>query len=169
MHVPTRIHRNGASSVLFWPRNAVVSPGKHAWRPPLGQPPASSWAHDWLTNWTLPTDSISWTVAARQPARYVADLRYTCPPAAVGSAVQLSVNNQSVTGKVTSAFDPPLLPSPDRVPRKEAFEKPWARLKLGAVTIPKGETRLVLRAVTIAGRQVVDVKAIELEPAASLR
>ena len=127
------------------------------------------WAHDWLTNWTTPTDSMSWSVDARQPARYVAYLRYTCPPAAVGSTVRLSVNGQSVTGNIAPAFDPPLLSSPDRVPRKEAFEKPWARLKLGTLAVPKGETRLVLRATRVPNGHVADVKAIELEPVAPAR
>ncbi len=122
------------------------------------------WAHDWLTHWTTPTDSISWPLDARQPARYVAYLRYTCPPAAAGSEVRLSVQNQFVTGRIAPAFDPPLLPSPDRVPRKEAFEKPWARLKLGLLTIPQGKSQLVLRALRVSGGEVADVKAIELEP-----
>jgi len=122
------------------------------------------WAHDWLTNWTTPADSMSWSLDALQPARYVAYLQYTCLPAAVGSVVQLSIQNQFVTGKIMPAFDPPLLPSPDRVPRKEAFEKPWARLKLGLLTVPKGESQLILKALRVAGSEVADVKAIELEP-----
>ena len=122
------------------------------------------WAHDWLTNWTTPTDTIQWTLNANQSARYVAWLQYTCPPESVGAAVQLSVGNEFVTTKITRPFNPPLLPSPDRVVRKEAYEKPWARLRLGILTIPKGQNQLVLRATAVPGAEAAEVKAIVLEP-----
>ena len=122
------------------------------------------WAHDWLTNWTAPTDTIQWTLNAAQATHYVAYVQYTCPLASTGSTLNLSVGSQHLTANVISPFNPPLTPSPDRVVRKEAYEKPWARLRLGTLAIPKGQHQLVLRATAVPGAVVADVKAIVLEP-----
>ncbi|GAG19545.1 unnamed protein product [marine sediment metagenome] len=46
--------------------------------------------------------------------------------------------------------------------RKEVYEKVWASLTLGTVTIPKGRTRLYVRALTRPGRTVIDLKAVRL-------
>jgi len=58
--------------------------------------------------------------------------------------------------------DPPPIPSPDRVPRGEVYEKVWAPLKLGTIELAKGRARLTVRASTKPGGQVMDLKAVRL-------
>lgn len=123
------------------------------------------WAHDWLTNWTSPADSIRWQLTAHQPTRYTVWLTYTCPLNSVGSTVQISVGGRSVAGIISRPFDPPLLPSPDRVMRKEAYEKTWTRVRIGTLTIPKGPQSLVLRATSVSGDTVAEINSVVLEPA----
>ncbi|MEP7269063.1 MAG: arylsulfatase [Saprospiraceae bacterium] len=120
------------------------------------------WAHDWLTSWISKQDSIIWEVESLEDQNYSVFMQYTCPLKDIGSEVQLSLDSQIVSAKITEAFDPPFLPSPDRVKRKEAYEKPWKSLKMGDIHINKGKHRLILKAQLIAGQSVADLNSIEL-------
>ena len=63
--------------------------------------------------------------------------------------------------RLSEAHDPPLLPSPDRVPREqEAFEKEWALLPLGEATLQPGRNLLHIRAEAIPGSQVAECKGV---------
>ncbi|WP_229365806.1 arylsulfatase [Fibrisoma montanum] len=120
------------------------------------------WAHDWLTNWQTPTDSIWWEVTSRHTKRYAVGIQYTCPPDQTGSVVRISTTTSTRQATLAKAYDPPTMPSPDRVPRKEAYEKPWAVMPVGIITIGPGEQRLMLTAPKVAGKRVADVKGIVL-------
>ncbi|MBU1822490.1 MAG: arylsulfatase [Bacteroidetes bacterium] len=122
------------------------------------------WAHDWLVHWTSPVDRIEWQVQAAKPTRYSVYLRYTCRAGQTGAVVRLTGGGSTVEAKITEAYDPPLTPSPDRVPRKEAFEKPWKLLKLGELTLPAGPGTLSLQATEIPAGSVAEVKSLVLRP-----
>ncbi len=122
------------------------------------------WAHDWLVNWTSPNDRMEWQLQSKRPARYEVYLRYTCPEAQIGSTVEVTIGNSKLQTRITEAFDPPLLPSPDQVPRKEAYEKPWKLLKLGEMEVPAGSSVLSLHALKVAGKEVAEVKSVLLRP-----
>jgi arylsulfatase A len=74
----------------------------------------------------------------------------------------VEVAGTHLAGTVDRAHDPEPIPSPDRVPRGEVYEKVWASLALGALELEKGPTRLVLRAVEIPARQACDIKAVQV-------
>jgi arylsulfatase A len=120
------------------------------------------WAHDWLTNWLSPQDTIVWEVESPRPERVKIAMTYTCPTASLGATVRVVVGSQSVSRRITRAFDPPVLPSPDRVPRKEAYEKPWTQLLIGSVVLPKGKSKIILTAPQVARLSVAEVKSIIL-------
>lgn len=61
---------------------------------------------------------------------------------------------------VEKAHDPEPIPSPDRIPRGEVYEKVWASLKLGTVNLSKGRAQLRVRALTKPGETVMDLKAV---------
>ncbi|MGL4632658.1 MAG: arylsulfatase, partial [Leadbetterella sp.] len=48
------------------------------------------WAHDWLVNWSNPTDSIQWNIVVRKAGEYSLSLRYSCPKEKVGSTLLIS-------------------------------------------------------------------------------
>ncbi len=52
--------------------------------------------------------------------------------------------------------------SPDRVKRKESYEKTWAALVVGVLDLSAGQTRLTVSAPTIPGRQAMELKAARL-------
>jgi arylsulfatase A len=121
------------------------------------------WANDWITHWTSTDDRASWDIDVVRPGRFRVTLLYTCPAADVGSRLRVEAGGRSVEGVLAKPHDPQPLPSPDRVRRKEVYEKPWAPLALGAIELPKGPTTLSVRALSKPGTQVFDLKAVRLE------
>jgi hypothetical protein len=116
-------------------------------------------------NWTRPEDRITWTVEVATPGRYEAVVYYTCPPADIGSTVELSFNGSRIEGAVSEANDPPLRGAEnDRVPRQgESYVKDFKPLQLGVIELKPGRGQLTLRALKVAGKQVMDVRAIHLK------
>ena len=122
----------------------------------------SGWANDWLINWQSPSDSIWWDVLVERPGAYQLSLQYTCPDAARGTILMITAGNKTLQQTLRRSFDPPLKPSPDRIPRKEVYEKSWAWLDLGSMELPRGHQRLLLRAKSVPNGQVAEVKALQL-------
>jgi arylsulfatase A-like enzyme len=118
----------------------------------------------YFTHWTGIDDSITWDVAVETPGRYEAVVYYTCPQADVGSTVELSFQRSRLRARVSEAHDPPLRGAEhDRFPRQgESFVKDFAPLRLGIVELPTGRGLLTLRATSIPGAQVMDVRSILL-------
>jgi arylsulfatase A-like enzyme len=115
-------------------------------------------------NWTRPEDSITWDIDVAIAGRYEAVILYTCPPADVGSTVELSFNGSRIEGVVSEANDPPLRGAEnDRVPRKgESYVKDFKPLRLGVIGLKPGRGPLTLRALKVPGKQVMDVRAVHL-------
>ena len=62
-------------------------------------------------------------------------------------------------------WDPPLDTNHDRVPRKgERFDKEFRPLSLGQIKLAAGPATLTLRATTIPGGSVADVRSLVLVP-----
>ena len=87
---------------------------------------------------------------------------YICPEENVGVKVRVEAGGESLEGVVSKVHNPPPLPSPDRVPRGEVYEKIWAPLTLGTVELSKGRTKLIVRAMEIPGETAFDLKAVRL-------
>ncbi len=121
------------------------------------------WVHDWLVNWKNEKDSIWWEVESTEKQMFTVKMAYTCPAQQTGSEISLMVNNQQIKAKITNAFDPPMMHSPDRVVRKEVYEKDWKTVVVGKIMVPKGKSKLVLTASKIAYSEVAEVKSIILE------
>ena len=106
---------------------------------------------------------MTWDIEVHTAGQYDVAIYYTCPPADAGSTVELSFQSSQVQGKVAPAWDPPLIADQDRVPRKgESIMKEFRPLNLGAMHLDQGRGPLTLRALTVAGRQVMDMRLITL-------
>lgn len=121
------------------------------------------WAHDWLEHWQTSADTISWLLTSDTTRMFTIYLRYTCPPDELGSVVAVEIDNQRIHAVIEQAFNPPLLPSPDRVKRKEAYEKEWAIMELGNISVPKGEHWIKIFPVSVPHGQVAEISALELD------
>ena len=117
-----------------------------------------------FTHWTAPDDRISWPVEVHTAGRYEAILHYTCTPADVGSELELRLNEARWVGAIRVPFDPPLRGrESDRVPRAgESYVKDFRPLSLGVVELPAGMGEVSLLATKVAGKQIADVRALEL-------
>jgi arylsulfatase A-like enzyme len=122
----------------------------------------AGWANDWITNWISTDDSVWWDVDVVRPGEYEVTLLYVCPEEDVGSKIRAEAGGRSVDSVVRRAHNPDPIPSPDRVPRGEVYEKVWATLALGTVHLNKGRTQLSVKALTKTGRAVMDLKAARL-------
>jgi hypothetical protein len=89
---------------------------------------------------------------------------YTCPAPDIGSTIELSFQGSRLQGKVSETNDPPLRGAEnDRVPRQgESYVKDFKPLRLGTVQLTKGRGQLTLRALSVTGKQVADVRAVVL-------
>lgn len=120
------------------------------------------WANDWIVGLAGPEASAAWEVDVVRPGRYRPTLLYTCPQEDAGALVRVEAAGQAAEARVTRAHDPEPLPSPDRVPRGEVYEKAWAALDLDPLALPQGRTRLVVRPVDVPGRAAMELKAVVL-------
>jgi len=118
-----------------------------------------------FTDWTTSEQALIWDVDVQTAGRYTAEIWYTCPPAAVGSVVELSGGGSRSTARIGPAWDPPLNTGEDRVDRgSESYVKPFRPLSLGTIELPVGRQELRLRAVEVAGTTVADVRRLVLRP-----
>jgi arylsulfatase A-like enzyme len=118
----------------------------------------------YFTGWTSTEDRMTWEVEVATAGRYEAVIYHTCPPAAVGARIELSLNGTIWAGKASAAHDPPLVgAADDRVPRAgESYVKDFKPLSLGVADVKKGRATLTLRASDIPGKGVMDVRSVVL-------
>ena len=148
-----------------WP--VVTLPGHEAFLEPgsgqgISYVGASGWANDWITNWTDTLAYAWWPLKVIESGRFEVAVLYTCAAAHLRTRLKVEVAGRSAEAVVEQAHDPKPIPSPDRVPRGEVYEKVWAELTLGTVALTPATTRLVLRALEIPNGQACDVKAVRL-------
>jgi hypothetical protein len=116
-----------------------------------------------FTNWKSKDDAITWNIEVNTTGMYRPEILYTCRAKDVGATLALQFKDARTTGKVTASFDPPLIDKQDRVPRKaESYLKEFRPLALPPIQLEKGRGMLTLRALDIAGEQVIDVRGVTL-------
>ncbi len=145
----------------------VVMPGHEAFLHPeknqgIRYDGPSGWANDWVTGWTDTEAYPYWEIDVVCPGEYEITLMYICAEEDVGAKIRVEAADAQLEGTVEKAHDPEPLPSPDRVPRKEVYEKEWAPLKLGRMQLPKGKTQLRVKALSKPGEMVMDLKAVKV-------
>lgn len=124
------------------------------------------WAHDWVEKWNTTSDSLYWEIDCKDPGTYTLEIEYLCAKADVGSRIICSIGKESKEVIIDKAFYSAQIPSPDRVPRKEAYEmKTWKRLKVGVYHISKGKQSVKLSALKIPNKNVAEINLIRLTPA----
>lgn len=133
---------------------------------PVGQVRRSSAAPNcsYFVNWTSLDDRLVWRLGVHTSGRYEVSIDYTCPEQDAGSTVELSFNGSQLSGKVEPGWDPPLYTNQDTLPRHhgESQMKEFRSLKLGEVDLRAGEGELLLRALSIPGKSVMDLRRVTL-------
>ena len=117
----------------------------------------------YFTNWTSTEDAVTWDVDVLADGRFEAVLYATCAEADTGSLIELRLGDQTLTGRITEAHDPPLVGMEhDRVERIESYVKDFRPMVLGAIELAAGRGTLILRALEIPGRQAMDFRLLTL-------
>jgi hypothetical protein len=118
----------------------------------------------YFVNWTTTDDSMAWLIDVQADGRYQVVIDYTCPEPDTGSLIELSFREHRLAGRVTPGWDPPLYTNQDTLPRPhgESRMKEFRPLTLGEITLEKGAAPLILRALEIPGRSVMDLRRITL-------
>jgi len=145
--------------------------GGKAGGPGIGYVGRNGWANDWITNWTSTAAHAWWKLEVVRGGTYDIELSYACSEENVGAKIRVEVEGASgtrgVDATVSISHDPEPIPSPDRIPRGEVYEKEWAPLRVGRLRLEKGPATLRLRALAIPGTRAPDVKAVRLTAVAS--
>ena len=118
-------------------------------------------AHDWLSGWTDPADTIWWDVDVVAAGRYEVAIRYTCPPEAVGTRLRVEGDGASVEGQIDRAYNPEPRQRPTRHPKKRFLQTFKAQL-LGEIHLEQGRQRITIRALSKPADRVCDLKSVSL-------
>ena len=143
--------------------NPVELPATQAWfegGPTYEQ--GQGWANDWLTGWTDTGARIWWELDVVAAGDYDVSLEYLCPEDEAGARVRVSAGASAAEAQVVGA-EIRQVPSPDRVPRKEVYEREWATLPAGTLTLPAGRVEISLEALDTPRGRVMDLMAVRLE------
>ncbi len=117
----------------------------------------------YFRNWTSTDGSVSWDIEVEQPGVFEVFVRYTCPPADIGSTVVTEFLGQSMTARVEKAHDSVEIgAAEDRVPRIESYIKDFANISFGEIELSAGRGPLALRATDIPGSQVMEIAGLTL-------
>ena len=118
----------------------------------------------YFVHWTKPTDAAVWNIEVVTAGTYVVTLDYACAATDVGSQIEFSLGGARLKGKVSEAFDSPLKPEQDTLPRPpaESVMLDFQTMTLGEVRLEPGKGELKLRATDIPGKSVMDLRRVTL-------
>jgi arylsulfatase A-like enzyme len=117
-----------------------------------------------FTGWTSLEGQITWNVDVLSEGDYEVTLYYTCPEGDEGSLFELALGDNSLKGRIETAFNPPLRGMEnDRIARGESYVKDFKPLNLGVMHLDKGPGQLRLKALEKPGQTVMDVRLLLFE------
>jgi len=118
----------------------------------------------YFVNWTNLDDRMTWDIDLKTSGSYAVEILYTCPVADAGAVIELEFNTAKATGAVMPGWDPPLYTNQDTIarPPAESKMKEFRPLNLGTMNLAAGRGQLTLRAKSMPGKSVMDVRQINL-------
>lgn len=116
-----------------------------------------------LKNGIPPQDSMYWEIDCRKAGNYIVEMEYLCKKEDAGSKIICSIGNENLTATIQQPFYSGQIPSPDRVPRKEAYGmKEWKILQIGSFHISWGKHIVKLKALKTEHENVAEVNGLWL-------
>ncbi len=117
----------------------------------------------YYTNWTATDDSLTLDLEVQAEGTFEVVAYYACPAADTGATVELSFRELRHRFRITEPHESPAYGmAHDRVPREESLVKDWKALPIGSLTFPAGQGTLKLQAVSVPGRQVMELRLLML-------
>lgn len=158
--IPTEIGHPQAPQVTLPGHEALLQPALGEGISYFGR---NGWANDWVDNWTSTNSFPAWPVDIVRAGNYEISFQYACQPADVGACLRVEVGGKTLEGVVSQPHAAPAIPAADLVGRKEAPERQWATMSLGTMPLPKGLTRLEVKALSKPGKKVIELKAVQVK------
>jgi hypothetical protein len=118
----------------------------------------------YFVNWTKPGDTAVWNIEVVTAGTYIVTLDYACRADALGTPLELSFEGTLLKGKITEAFDSPLKPEQDTLPRPhgESTMRDFKTMTLGEVRLEPGKGELKLRAPEVPGQSVMELRRVTM-------
>ncbi|MFW5761744.1 MAG: DUF5077 domain-containing protein, partial [Cyclobacteriaceae bacterium] len=121
----------------------------------------NGWANDWIVNWTATAAYASWPIEVVEAGNYQVFLKYNTPDGP-GATVQVTIGKKSIETTIDEPFAGEQIESPDRVPRKEVYERTWGNLEVGTMQLEPGAYELRVTASGIPNQSAMELKGVEL-------
>ena len=164
--VPIHVGHEGQDEIVLEGHYAYLHPVKGTRPNPkihgISYHGPAGWANDWVDNWTSTNSYPYWILKVIKAGEHEVQLKYACAKADIGSQLRVEVGGESLTTKIANSFSGPMLPSADRIHRKEVYEREWGTIIVGDVRLKKGLTQLKVRALEILGSEALELKAVHL-------
>jgi alpha-L-fucosidase len=105
--------------------------------------------NDAIGYWTNQADTVEWSFVASHAGKHNVTLEYACQPGSEGSAFQVQIGNETLTGTVAST----------------GGWRNFQSLSLGSVDIPaSGWVTVKVTATSMPGGAVMNLKSVKIEP-----
>jgi hypothetical protein len=114
--------------------------------------------------WRSTEDSILWNIEVLEKGEFEIEFYYACSEKNIGTKIELSFQNRSVTKPIIVANDMPLIGvQNDRVKRDESFLKDFKPLNLGRIMLPKGKGIMSAKATVLNAADDLEFYMIRLK------
>ena len=118
----------------------------------------------YMTNWVNIEDTITWNAEVAEDGKFEAIIYYTCKKDALGSEIELSFSDSSISKKISKFYDPKEYGEEnDRSPRIESYVKDFIPLKMGVIDLKKGKGTLMLKGLKMTGKELLDFRLLMLK------
>ncbi|MCA9031339.1 MAG: sulfatase-like hydrolase/transferase [Planctomycetaceae bacterium] len=121
-------------------------------------------AHDWLTNWTQPGETVTFDLDVQHAGTYSVTALYSCPKENAGSDIRVTWGEQSHDWHVAAAPEEDVeLPHRDERGRERYRNRIWKEASLGEFELTTGQHQLTLESVKVPAGSVMDFKAVRVQ------
>jgi len=117
----------------------------------------------WVCEWKDLDDSLLWHIDVETPGTYRVGVMYSAHSGQLGSRFAAECGAESCDFEINKEFDHPELHGFDRYPRQESYEKEFALLECGTITLSDGPAEFVLKALIMPGEDMPHIRALKLE------
>ena len=118
----------------------------------------------YMTNWVNIDDFITWDAEVAEDGKFDVIVYYTCAEDALGSEIELSFSDSSISKRITKFHNPKEYGrEDDRSPRIESYVKDFIPLKMGTIDLKKGKGTLALKGLKMTGKKLIDFRLLMLK------
>ncbi len=117
----------------------------------------------WVCEWNDLDDTLLWYIDVETGGTYTVGVMYSAHNGQLGSRFSVDSGPEHCEIQIDAEFNHPELRGFDRYPRDESYEKAFALMECGTITLAKGPVEFVLKALTMPGNDMPHIRALKLE------